>query len=167
MALATLMTLPTPGQRASWAAGAEATVVGAHTVGLPDGGPGLPVLGWSTVGGDLRIPHFVGMHALQLLPLLLLALELLALRLPALRDPRRRFRLIVVAVAGYAAALAIITGQALSGQSVVAPAGAILVAGVTVAALTGLAAVVVLVAPVGSGAGGARGGGGHLQHPVH
>lgn len=63
--LGNLMTRPTSEQRAE---GELAKVLGSHNVGVPEGGPSLPITGWSTTGGDLRIPHFVGMHALQLIP---------------------------------------------------------------------------------------------------
>ncbi len=41
-----------------------------HTVGLVNDNSDLYIVGWSKTVGDLRIAHFIGMHALQVLPLL-------------------------------------------------------------------------------------------------
>lgn len=118
-----LMVLPTPEQQA---AGALRTLVGAHSVGVPDGGPALPLTGWNTTGGDLRIPHFVGMHALQGLPLFLYAIEALSARCARLRDERIRLRLVLVAAGFTTALLALVTWQALRGQALIHPDGATL-----------------------------------------
>ncbi|WP_062989543.1 hypothetical protein [Nocardia anaemiae] len=115
-ALGMLMVMPTAAQRETGSA-----IRGAHTVGLADGGPGLPILGWSTTGGDLRIPHFLGMHAVQLLPLVIIALEFGARRIPALRSARSRAALVTDAAASFGGLLAVLTWQALRGQSVVHP----------------------------------------------
>ncbi|MEU9863420.1 hypothetical protein AB0D99_21360 [Streptomyces sp. NPDC047971] len=124
-AIGFLMAQPTPEQLA---AGDDAAIIGAHSVGVPDGGPSMPVTGWATTGGDLRVAHFFGMHALQVIPLLLLALVALAPRIARLRDERVRLRLTLVVSGTYAAAFALVTWQALRGQALLDPDGTTLAA---------------------------------------
>jgi multisubunit Na+/H+ antiporter MnhB subunit len=147
ISLGVLMTIPTARQLAQWEAGGAQDVVGAHSVGLADGGPGLPLLGWSTAGGDLRIPHFVGMHALQALPLLAITLLALASRFPRLRDDVVRARLILIGAAGYAGLIALVTWQALRAQSIVHPDAVTLSAAAVLVAAVGLSAWAVVRAP--------------------
>jgi hypothetical protein len=82
-----------------------------HTVGVPDGGPGLPLVNWSTQGGDLRISHFLALHSLQVLPLVGLALDRFggaALRRIAVPG-------VLLAAAAYALLVAALLMQALHG----------------------------------------------------
>ncbi len=44
----------------------------------PADGPFVPLMGWSLAAGDLRIAHFIGLHAMQALPLMALALRTVA-----------------------------------------------------------------------------------------
>src|SRR4051812_16089667 len=135
MTIAFLMTRPTPDQAAQLADTGSSSIVGAHAVGVTDGGPGLPLVGWSTEGGDLRVPHFIGLHGLQILPVLGLALVRFA---PPQLPMRDRSRLVGVAAAFWIALTLLLTWQALRGQSVIAPDGLTVAAyGLLVAATAG------------------------------
>ncbi len=140
MGLAFLMTSPTAQQLDDWQG-----IAGAHAVGIADGGPGLPILGWSTVAGDLRIPHFVGMHALQLIPLALILIELLSRRVAVFRDVAVRVRLVVIIAASYVGVLGLLTWQALRGQSIVQPDAQMVAATLALAAVALVAAITVIV----------------------
>src|SRR6516164_6488792 len=83
---------------------------GQSVVGVAPGGPGLPVVNWSTTRGDFRVAHFLGIHALQILPIagwLIGQMEGL---------PRRARAPAVVAVsAGYVLLMGIVLLQAMNG----------------------------------------------------
>jgi hypothetical protein len=110
-----LMTRPTGEQLADARAGRGIPIIGAHSVGGVDGGPGLPVTGWSREHGDVRVPHFIGLHAIQ-------ALALIAVGLTRWRRPEAvRVRAVLAAAASYALLFLLLLWGALRGQSVVAP----------------------------------------------
>ncbi len=87
-----------------------------HTVGAPDGGPGLPGLGWSTRAGDLRVAHSLGLHALQVLPLVGHALS----RRPGHGGRHRATAYLWVFAALYAAAFTLLFWQASLGRPLLA-----------------------------------------------
>ena len=110
-----LMTRPTAEQLAHARAGGRMTVVGAHTVGGPDGGPGVPLTAWSREHGDVRVPHFIGLHAIQVL-------ALVAVGLRRWRRPEAaRVKAVLIAAASYASLFVLLLWEALRGQSIVAP----------------------------------------------
>jgi hypothetical protein len=117
--VAFLMTGPTAHQLST-----PSGVIGAHSVGVADGGPGLPLLGWSTTGGDYRVAHFIGMHALQVPNVV-------------------QLRLVIAASVAYLGALVLLTLQAAAGQPLTQPSASFALAGWAIVVL--LAATVVTI----------------------
>jgi len=128
-----LMTRPTDAQLAEMKAG-SVVVSGAHTVGAPDGGAGIGVTGWSREHGDLRIAHFFGLHALQVLPLAALALR----RTRA--SSSQRTRLVKILAGSHAALVGLLLWQALRGQALLSPDASTLAALLAWFTLTGAGA---------------------------
>jgi hypothetical protein len=79
-----------------------------HSVGVTDGGRGLPFVNWSTEGGDLRIAHFMGLHAIQAIPFAAWLLESFKLR--------SAMALIFLFAFSYLALFSFLFVQALNGQ---------------------------------------------------
>jgi hypothetical protein len=118
-------------------------LVGQHGVGVPDGA-GMPITNWSTVGGDLRVPHFIGLHAVQVFVLAALALTALAARVAWLRSERVRAQLTGVVILGYTCLFVITAWQAMRGQSLVHPDAATWTAAVATLAVSALLAGIVV-----------------------
>ena len=102
------MTWPSAAQLANYQG-----IAGAHAVGVSDGGPGLPFLGWSTVAGDLRVGHFFGLHSIQVAAILLAVSLLLPI---AFRIP-----LIVVGNLTWLGFVGLVTWQSLRAESFASP----------------------------------------------
>ncbi len=84
---------------------------GAHAVGGTEAtDPVVPVVGWSRVAGDLRAPHFTGLHALQFVPLVG--------AIAATWFGRWGATSVIAATALYALATAALLVQALAGRPV-------------------------------------------------
>jgi hypothetical protein len=111
-----VMPTPSASQRASLHAHQPAPMLGSHSVGAPDGGPGLPVTHWNKNAGDLRVAHFLGLHGLQIIPLLAWVV--------AARGRRRgravghSTRIVIVGAGAYVGLMLGTLVQALQGRSV-------------------------------------------------
>lgn len=133
MGLAYLMTWPTATQLANFQG-----IAGAHAVGVSDGGPGLPFLGWSTVAGDLRVGHFFGLHSIQVAAILLA----ISLMLPlAFRIP-----LIVVGNITWLGFVGLVTWQSLRAEPFASPSALTLTGLVVLLAVAALSFALLVMA---------------------
>jgi hypothetical protein len=135
-----LMTVPNSQQLAVAHATGRMLVAGGHTVGAPDGGSGLPITGWSADHGDLRIAHFVGMHGLQVLPLLA---WWMSRRRPAIAERVQR-NLVFLLASSYLGLFGLLLWQAFRGQSIARPDGLAVASFVSWLLLTGVMIVGIL-----------------------
>ncbi|MFG3338328.1 hypothetical protein [Glycomyces sp. NPDC048151] len=132
-----IVTVGGQGQRTAVDAnGNEVPLNAGHGVGDLDGN-GMFLTGWSTTGGDMRVPHFIGLHGIQVLIGVAMLLGFLAVRRAWLRDERVRAAVVRWLALGYLGVFATAVVQAVRGQSFVAP---------DAASLAGYAASVLLAA---------------------
>lgn len=119
-----LMAFPLNGE--GWSGDA----VGGHFIGTDVDHDVVPGIYWSSEGGDLRVAHFIGLHAFQVLPLT-------ALLFARWVDSR----MVWVLSAGYTAVFAISLVQALAGESLFAPSPPTVAAAAATLAATAAGAV--------------------------
>ena len=113
-----LMVMPKPEQIAEQRAAGHTIENGGHAVGAPDDGPAYPLVNWSRTGGDLRPAHFVGLHGMQVLPLLALALSR---RRSRTLGAGHRVALVGTATFGWLGLMGVLLVQALRAQPIFQP----------------------------------------------
>lgn len=126
-----IVTVGGQGERTAVDANGNEVVLNAgHGVGDLDGN-GMFLTGWSTTGGDLRVPHFIGLHGIQVLIgvamlLVFLSRHSVAARRAWLRDERVRAAIVRWLSLGYLGIFVTTVVQAVRGQSFIAPDAATL-----------------------------------------
>jgi hypothetical protein len=88
-----IMVMPDVSQATLLKAGQQLSIVGNHAVGEPSQAK-IPFFGWDRIVGDWRVPHFIGLHAMQVFPLLAL--------LHAERPCQLSLEPLIIAATGYA-----------------------------------------------------------------
>lgn len=83
---------------------------GGHSVGADDGGPGMAVVHWNTSAGDLRVAHLVGLHAVQVIPLVAFLFGRSRL------STRRQLAVVFAFSAGYVTLGIVLFWQAIEGR---------------------------------------------------
>ncbi|RTL39748.1 MAG: hypothetical protein EKK48_17910 [Candidatus Melainabacteria bacterium] len=113
------------------------------SISLQQTSSGIPFLGWSTVSGDLRVAHFVGIHALQFFPVLAFIVMKL---LPNVSILRKELLIGNIGLT-YLGVIALLTHQALIAEPITAPSHHTLAYAVILALASVNAAVYILFAP--------------------
>lgn len=139
-----IVTVGGQGERTAVDANGNEVVLNAgHGVGDLDGN-GMFLTGWSTTGGDMRVPHFIGLHGIQVLIGAAMLLGFIAARRAWMRDERVRAAIVRWLSVGYLGVFATAGVQAVRGQSFVAPDAATL-AGFAASALVAVAGIALTV----------------------
>jgi hypothetical protein len=140
-----LMTSPSSSQMEALQAGETVPMIGAHTVGAADGGAGIPLLGWSTEHGDLRIAHFVGIHGAQFMLIMGWLVTVVAQRLNL--SEGRKLALVWGSFLIYLSLTLLTAWQGLRGESIIQPSLLTIAVAGALVAVTLIYHAAVIVAP--------------------